>query len=856
MRNRLYTHILILYLTIVFANSYQAIGQAVGDNIENISNESLEIYNYAQVNNFIIGDVTVSGIRFLNSTSVLGTSGLAKGQSITIPGSQISDAARRLWEQGLFSDVKISYKQLVGDTIAVNIALQERPRIAAVEWVGIRSGDKEDLEEKVNIRIGSQVSSYMLDRTVKLVEQFYIEKGFLNTEVSFIQKDNPQFPNSIVLTINVNRNKKVKIDEISFVGNDSFSEKKLRRQMKGTKQINWNIFKSSKYVSEKFEEDKMSLFTFYNDNGFKDFEIISDSLYTTGEDRMGIRLHIEEGDQYFLRDITWVGNSIYDTTLLNSVMAIERGTVYNPSLILDRLQGASGATDAVNNLYLNNGYLFSSVTPIEKTVENDSIDLEIRVYEGEQAYLNNITIKGNTRTNEHVARRELYTSPGDLFSKDAIIRSVRELGVLGYWDAEKINPIPIQNAADGTVDLVYELEETPNDQFEISGGWGAGMIIGSVGISFNNFSMKRFFDFDQWKPYPSGDGQSLSIRAQTNGRVYQSYSFSFSEPWLGGKKPNSFSASIYMSRLTNGSKKNADGFTSMNIYGASVGVGTQLHWPDDYFSASASMGFQRYNMNNFTSSTYSFMFTNGIANMFSVTGQIRRYSVSPNVIYPRTGSSYSLQLQITPPYSLFSNKDYSSMSQQDKYRWIEFHKWTFKTENYFPLTRDNKMILAAKFAFGYLGHYNSDLGPSPFEKFSVGGDGMSGYTFYGQDIIKLRGYDEEAATAHVYNEDGYYIASGNVYSKITFELRYPLMMNEQSTIYAAAFAETGKAWYSLKEYNPFKMQRALGVGVRAYLPMIGFIGIDWGYGFDSSDYIKHVGSGNGSQWQFVMGQEF
>ncbi len=818
--------------------------------------DSDNVYDYSVMNDYVIKDITVSGIKYLNSTSIISVSGFTEGQRITIPGSEITDAAKKLWDQGLFSDVRITYLPYNADTITLDIFLQERPRIASFDFVGIRSSDKEEIEEKIDLRTGAQVSSYMLENTAKIIKDYYVDKGFLNTTVDFVQKDNPDFPNSVILTINVDRKEKVKIGEITFEGNSSFEERKLRRQMKGTKMKNLNFFKASKYISEKYDEDKLSLTTFYNDNGFKDFYIVSDSLYTISEDRVGLRIKVDEGVQYFLRDVTWVGNSVYTTDYLTAVFDVDKGSVYNPSLILDRLRGDAGAEDAVNSLYLDNGYLFSNITPVEANIENDSIDLEVRIYEGDQAYLNNVVISGNDRTNEHVARRELYTLPGDLFSKDKIVRSIRQLGVLGHWDPEKISPIPISDPITGTVDLHYELEEKANDQFEISGGWGAGMLIGSVGVSFNNFSMKNFFDSKAWKPYPSGDGQSLAVRAQSNGRVYQSYSLSFSEPWLGGTKPNSFSASIYRSLLTNGSKKGEDGYNSMDILGASMGLGKRLTWPDDYFTVYGEMAYQRYIMNNYASSYRSFIFNDGVANMFSITGRIQRYSVGPNTIYPRSGSSYSLSLQITPPYSLISGKDMSNVTNQEKYKWIEFHKWTFKTENYFPITSDNKMVLAAKFAFGYLGHYNNDIGPSPFENYSVGGDGLTGYSFYGQDIVKLRGYESATVTPHKYNSSGGYVPVGNVYSKITFEVRYPVVLNQQASVYALAFAESGKAWYNLREYNPFKMNRSAGVGIRAYLPMFGLLGIDWGYGFDSSDYIEAKGSGNKSQFHFVMGQEF
>ena len=644
------------------------------------------------------------------------------------------------------------------------------------------------------------------------------------------------------------------------MGNEFFKDSKLRSKLKSTKVKNLNFFRASKFISEKFTEDKVKLTTFYNDNGFKDFTILSDSLYTVSEKRVGLKIRIDEGKQYFLRNVDWVGNSVYKKEDLKKVFNIEKGTVYNQSLIEDRLNGSSGAQDAVSNLYQDNGYLFSRLTPVEAKIDHDSIDLEVRIYEGEQAYLNNVLINGNTRTNEHIARRELYTLPGDLFSKTKIIRSIRQLGVLGHFDPEKINPTPLPDVTNGTVDLLYKLEEKANDQFEVSGGWGAGMLVGTVGVRFNNFAMRNFFKLNEWKPYPSGDGQSLSIRAQSNGRIYSSYNISFEEPWLGGKKPNTFTISLYRSIMTNGKKVGEDGRESMIIDGASVGIGKRLTWPDDYFSLFGELNYQRYNLNNYT--VYSFLFDNGNSNLLSFTTKFTRFSTGPNLIYPESGSSFTLSLQATPPWSLISGQSMKNVSDQVKYKWIEFHKWTFKADYYYPLTDGhNKLVLNTRFAFGYLGYYNKDIGPSPFENFSVGGDGMTGYSFYGREMIKLRGYSSGSSgvgslTPLIIDKAGLPVPVGNVYSKITMELRYPVSLNPQATIYVLTFLEAGKAWYQLKEYNPFKMNRAAGIGVRANLPMFGLLGVDWGYGFDPVADPAHFPNANHSQFQFTIGQEF
>ena len=677
--------------------------------------EKQKIVDFMTSEDYIIGGVTVTGVRFLDTNALIGISGLRIGAEVTIPGDVVTNAVRKLWQQGLFSDVRISITKVLSDTAYLDISLQERPRISSVKFNGLKTAETTDLNKKINLPIGSQVTAYLLNTSEKIIKDHFIEKGFLNTQVTFIQKDDPDQPNNVILSINVDKKKKVKIADITFVGNEFFESRKLQRQLKGTKKKNLNFFRASKFINEKFIEDKQKLTTFYNDNGFKDFTILSDSLYTVSENRVGLKIRIEEGNQYFLRNVEWVGNSVYRKEDLKKVFNVQKGAVYNQSLIDDRLNGSAGAQDAVSNLYQDNGYLFSRLTPVEAKVDHDSIDLEVRIYEGDQAYLNNVLITGNTRTNEHVARRELYTLPGDIFSKTKIIRSIRQLGVLGHFDPEKINPTPLPDITNGTVDLLYKLEEKANDQFEISGGWGAGMLVGTIGVRFNNFAMRNFFKLKEWRPYPSGDGQSLSIRAQSNGAIYSSYNISFVEPWLGGKNPNSFSISLYMSILTNGKKRGEDGAQSMIIDGASIGLGKRLRWPDDYFSLYGELNYQRYDL--FHETQYNFLFQTGTSNLFSFTTKLTRFSTGPNLIYPESGSSFTLSLQATPPYSLLSGKNMTNVTDQEKYKWIEFHKWIFKADYYYALTKNDKLVLNARFAFGYLGFYNSQIGPSPFENF-------------------------------------------------------------------------------------------------------------------------------------------
>ena len=803
------------------------------------------IVNYLQPDDYVLEGVTISGVRYLDSNALIGISGLKIGQEISIPGDQITMAVRKLWDQGLFSDVRVTVSRIDANKIYLNIYLQERPRLSSVKLEGVRTSETQDLLEKINLPNGSQITAYVLNNVERIIKENYIEKGYLNTTVTYIQKDDPDRPNNIILTIGIDKKEKVKIGEITFVGVESFDASKVLKQMKGTKAKNWNIFKPSKFITAKYEEDKDKLYAFYNEHGYKDFDILKDSTYRISDERIGIYIRVEEGKQYFLRSVNWVGNSIYPKQLLDMKFNIEPGSIYNQTLIEERLRVDE---DAVSSLYLDNGYLFSQLTPVEAKVDGDSVDLEVRIYEGDQAYLNNIIITGNTRTNEHVARRELYTLPGNLFSKEEIIRSVRQLGVLGHFDPEKINPQPIPDPANGTVDLLYKLEERANDQFEISGGWGAGMLVGTVGVRFNNFAMRNFFKPSEWRPYPSGDGQSMSIRVQSNGRIYQSYNISFVEPWLGGKKPNTFNVSLYRSMMTNGQKKGEDGRESMIIDGVSLGLGKRLEWPDDYFSLYGEVSYQRYDLNNYN--VYSFLFQNGTSNMLTFTTRLTRFSTSPNLIYPRSGSSFSLSLQFTPPYSIITNKDYTDATDQEKYNWIEFHKWVFKADHYFPVSANNKLVLNTRFAFGYLGFYNKTIGPSPFENFTLGGDGMTGYSLYGREVIALRGYTNGSLTP---KDPLKGVPSGNVYSKLTFELRYPVSLNPQATIYGLLFVEAGKAWYELKDYNPFGMYRSAGVGVRANLPMFGLLGIDWAYGFNN---VPGNPSANGSQFHFVIGQQF
>lgn len=805
-------------------------------------NFDIPVMDYSYPREYEVAKITISGIKFLDTSILVQLTGIKVGEKILIPGERITQSIEKLWTQGLFADIKVTYTKIEGTKIYLNYYLKERPRLSKFTFNGIGRSDSQDLLEKINLMNGSQVTENILNNVERIIKDFYIEKGFFNVEVILTQKDDPKMPNSVQLNAEVHKNKKVKISDVFFEGNDIYSDDRLRRIMKKTKKKNWNIFKASKYIEDNFKEDKKSLEEFYNKNGYRDFKILSDSIYAVNNERVNLVITIYEGNKYYVRNIIWIGNTKFPSEFLSTILGIKKGDPYNKTALEERLFIDE---DAVNSIYMDQGYLFANISPVEVRIENDSIDLEMRVFEGPPATINRVIIKGNTKTNEHVVRRELRTNPGDLFSKTDIVRSAREIAQLGHFDPEKIAPNPIPHMADGTVDIEYDLEERANDQFEISGGWGAGMLVGTIGLRFNNFSVRRILDFKAWRPVPSGDGQTLSLRVQSNGRYYQSYNITFVEPWFMGKKPNAFSFSAYKSIQTNGRKKDDPSRQSLNINGITVGLGKRLKWPDDFFSWYNSISFQNYNLDNWNQY---FLFSNGSSNNLSFKTVLSRNSAGPNPIYPTQGSNLSLSLQITPPYSFFSNKDYSDpdMIDSEKYKWVEYHKWGFKIDWF--LTLAGKLVLYTRANFGYLGFFNKDIGPSPFEGFDVGGDGMSGFNFYGVETIGLRGYENGSLTPIREGKK-----SGNVYQRVTFELRYPISLNQQATVFALIFLEGGNAWYRIQEYNPYMIHRAAGVGLRAFLPMFGLLGIDWGYGFNP---ITGRPDASGSQFHFVIGQQF
>lgn len=800
-------------------------------------------FSYNNPEEYTLKGITVSGVKFLDPNVITNISGLYLGDKISIPGETITNAINKLWDQGLFSDIKISAARIEDDDIYLDIFLQELPRISEIEFSGIKKGEVKDIRELIKLRVGGQATDNVLDNSKRLIKNHYKAKAFLNTTIDIHQQNDTAMANGVMLKFAIDKGPKVRISNINFKGNEEVSDRKLRKAMKKTKRRDLNFFKSSKFIEKDYDEDMITLIDYYNKKGYRDAQVLDDSIYTINEKRIGIDIFLEEGPKYYYRNVSWVGNSKLSDEVLDQLLGIKKGDVYDKELLDERLFIDD---NSIGTTYMDDGYLFFNLMPVEIRVENDSIDLEMRIYEGGQATINRVIILGNTKTHEHVIRRELYSKPGELFSKTKITRSIRELANLGHFNPEKLDVLPYPNQADGTVDLEYTVEEKANDQLEISGGWGANMFVGTIGIRFSNFSIGRVFDKKAWRPIPSGDSQTLSLRAQTNGSYYKAYSLSFVEPWLGGNKPTNLSLSAYYTiQNSAGTYLYQSSDYSMKVTGGSIGIGTRLKWPDDWFTFYNEISYQNYNLQNWTGY---FIFSDGQSNNFSYKAVLSRSSIS-QPLYPRNGSNFSLALQLTPPYSLISGKDFTKVTEpKEKYKWIEYHKWTGKAQWYQSLVGD--LVLYTGAQFGYLGYYNRDIGYSPFEGFDLGGDGMSGYNLYGKETIGLRGYDNGSLTP-LQAESNVRVA--NIYTKYTVEMRYPITLQPQAAIYILAFLEAGNSWYEFRTLNPFNIHRSAGVGARLFLPMIGMLGIDWGYGFDQ---VPHKPTAHKGQFHFTIGQTF
>ncbi len=838
-----------------------------------------------------IGGLTVKGVEGYEDYVLLGLSGLSVGQTIEVPGTEITEAIKRYWGHRLFSKVAITADSLVGNKVYLCIHLATRPRVSAINYNGLKKSEREDMDSKLGIMRGSQITPNMIDRAKILAKKYFDDKGYNNAEIEIVQRDDVTSKNEVILDINVDKKAKMKVRQIIFEGNDQLSDKKIKGNLfkkSAFGKINEagkfrNIFKAKKYTPERYEEAKQALIDKYNELGYRDATILEDSVWTVDENHVNVFVKVDEGQRYYLRNITWVGNTVVTSDYLDRSLGMKKGDVYNQKQMKKRL---SEDEDAVGNYYWNNGYLFYNLEPTEVNIVGDSIDLEMRIQEGTQAHISHVRIYGNDRLYEEVVRRELRTKPGDLFSKDAIQRSAREIASMGFFDPEKVNPDIKPNYDDGTVDINWELEQKSNDQLEFSLGWGQTGVIGRVGIKLTNFSMRNLFGKNKMHRgfLPIGDGEQVSLSAQSNGSYYYSFSTGYSTGWFGGKRPNSFSVSAFYSKQTDISSTYRNSAWMNNYYnymggvgslntsaydytafydddkfikliGISLGWGKRLRWPDDYFQLSTQLSYTRYMLQDWNY----FLISNGNCNNINLGITLARTSTD-NQLFPRRGSEFIASVTLTPPWSLFDGKDYANLATaetyntkadryqaelQEKYRWIEYHKWKFKSRTYTALTGGQKcLVLMTRAEFGILGSYNKDK-KSPFETYYMGGDGMSGYsTSYAEETIGLRGYENGSLTP--------YGASGYAYDRFTLELRYPFLLGN-TTIYGLGFLEGGNAWSQTSNFNPFDIKRSAGLGVRIFLPMVGLMGIDWAYGFDRAYGNSAKG---GSQFHFILGQEF
>ncbi len=831
----------------------------------------------------VLGGINVSGIEGYEDYMLAGISGLSVGQEIMVPGNEITDAVKRYWRHGLFSDVKISADSIVGDKIYLHVSLALRPRVSVINYVGLKKSEREDMENKLGLLKGAQITPNMIDRAKILAKRYFDDKGFKNADIEVRQRDDVSNKNQVILDVIIDKKEKMKVRDIIIEGNAQLPSSKIKGGFlrKGAFAKTHEagklstLFKAKKFTPERWAADKKKLIEKYNELGFRDATILEDTVWNADEKHVDIHIKVDEGKKYYLRNVTWVGNTVYSTDYLNALLGMKKGDVYDQKLLNKRL---TEDEDAVGNQYWNHGYLFYNLQPTEVNIVGDSIDLEMRIVEGQQAHLNKVRINGNDRLYENVVRRELRTKPGDLFSKEALQRSARELATMGHFDAEKVSPDVRPNYEDGTVDINWNLEQKSNDQIEFSLGWGQTGVIGKIGLKLNNFSMRNLFGKNKERRglLPIGDGETLSLGAQTNGKYYQSYNASYSTAWLGGKRPLQFNVSVFYSKQTgvnsnyyNNSSRYAY-YNSLNGYGssyynnyenyydpnqyiqmlgASVGWGKRLRWPDDYFVLSMDLSYTRYMLKNWRY----FIMSNGNANNINLGLTLSRNSTD-NPMFPRKGSEFMASVSVTPPWSKWDGKDYRNLAndpksptfakeQQEKYRWVEYHKWKFKSKTYTALSGGQKcFVLMSRVEFGLLGSYNS-YKKSPFETYYMGGDGMSGYsTGYAEETIGLRGYENGSLTP--------YGAEGYAYTRMALELRYPFMLGN-TTIYGLGFAEAGNAWADTRKFNPLQLKRSAGLGVRIFLPMVGLMGIDWAYGFD-----KVYGTKGGSQFHFILGQEF
>ena len=846
MRNTVRFFVAIAALMLLGAKSTSAQVKEEGDSVKIEFTDQTPMMSARETpKRYYIRKVNVSGVKNLNENLVRSTSGLIPGDSIYLPSSFVGNSITRLWGQRYFSDVKVG-ATIDGDSVDLELILSERPRVYNWDIVGegISRSRRNDLLEKLALRRNSELSDYVIDRSERLLKKEFIDKGFRNVAVRTRIQDDTTINNAVNVTFVVDRKEKVHIGQINFTGNESFKDKRLRRTFKKTHQKSILFFQNTKLKTDDYKEDKNLLVDFYNSNGFRNATILKDSIYDIDEKHIGIDIDLSEGNKFYIRNVKWVGNSAYPTEQLDQLFGVKSGDMYDKKSMHKRL-GVGREVDpegvSVASMYQNNGYLMSQIDPAEIVVAQDTIDMEIRVFEGKQFTINEVDISGNTRVNDEVIRREMAVYPGTLYDRSLLMYTLRQISAMGHFDPEQIQP-DVQPVTDELVNIGFPLVEQASDQFNVAGGWGAGSFVGSVGITLNNLSTRNFFKKGAWRPYPAGQNQKLSVAGQSNGTYYKAISASFSDPWVGGRKPNSLSVSVHWSEMNNAYYIWQSSTMHFRTLGAAVGLGKRLKWPDPNFTLYAQLQYTRYALNNWDY----FIMKNGSANDISLKFSFGRSTVD-QPIYPRSGSEFSATVAVTPPYSLWDGRDYSdsNLSDQQRYKFIEYHRWQLKGRWFQALSSNNKLVLMAAAEMGFLGHYDKNK-VSPFERFEVGGDGMSGYTIYGVDIIGLRGYDDG-------DLDPVGSSYSVAYNKYTLELRYPVILQQQSQIYLLGFLEGGSGFSSWKEFSPFRIKRSAGVGVRLYLPIVGLLGIDWGWGFDAP---MGGTERSGSQFHFSMGQSF
>ena len=802
----------------------------IGNNFNLISQSKIDFGNQ-----YMIGGISFSGNSNLDSNTILSLIDLNVGDNIFVPGEEIPTAIKNLWKQNMFSDIQIFQTKTEGNIIFLEIHLDQLPKLEKFQFKGLKKSEIDKLREELNLSRGIYVSNQIKNKTENYIIKYFKEKGFLNVTCS-VNEETSQDLNSSTLIIDVNKNERVKIKEITISSDENtFKQGKLKRQLKNTKETGIkNIFSSSKFIESDFDEDLQNLISMYGENGYRDAKIIGYKTSFNNNGELLLNIEVTEGEKYFFGDIKWIGNSKYDSEKLNELLSIKEGEIFDQKLLEERLFMSRNGND-ISSLYMDDGYLFFQANPVESSIIDQKINLEIRINEGKRAIVNNVTVVGNTKVKDHVIMREVRSLPGSMFKRSDIIRTQEEFNRLGYFNPETLGVNPVPDPETGTVDIEYSVESKSSDQLELQGGWGNGMVVGAFSVVFNNFSTKNFFKKDNWNPMPHGDGQKIRLRAASNGSYYQNYSLSFEEPWMGGAKPNSFSVSLWktIQSFNEGSK--------MDISGLSIGFGKRLNWPDDYFTITHSVNFQRYNLENYQTSLFDF--SDGFSNNINYATTFSRNSIF-NPIYPRNGSKFTLYFELTPPYSLFKEKDYYKNldDDQERYKFLEYNKFKFDGTWYNSLIGD--LVIRTHFEFGFLGTYNQSVGLPPFERFFVGGDGLSGYSIDGREIIALRGYPNGALSSD----------SGDaLYNKYNLELRYPISLNPNSTIYGLLFTEAGNSWTNYDNFNPFELKRSAGLGLRIFMPMFGLLGLDFAHGFDnlSNSNIK-----SGWQTHFIIGQQF